>query len=217
MQTQVATKPSQVSGARPAKAGVAIVLFGRDSKNKPHAAAFTCDEVEAAKKAAQLMGFASWLVPESGRALASKISRGVIFGSGRARAPLVSRTLMAQLELITGPAPVAPLARAAETGQAGAGKAAGGQTGGPGGTPSGGASSKPPGGPPKRPTDWGGIEVGALVLATTGEPQDGWFECIVLGQQNADTFELRWRDWPTEPTIVRRRDNLGLLPPTQVE
>ena len=216
MQTQVSTKPSQVSAARPAKAGVAIVLFGRDSKNKPHAAAFTSDEVEAAKKAAELMRYSTWLVPDSGRALASKIGKGVVFGSGRGRTPLVSRTLMAQLELVAGPASQSTPTSATEGASAAPSKATGGQNGSPGGTPSGGAPSKPADAPPKRPTDWGGVDVGSLVLASTGEPMDGWFECLVTAKREADTFELKWRDWPTEPTIVRRRDNIGLLPPKQV-
>ena len=64
---------------------------------------------------------------------------------------------------------------------------------------------------PLRDSD--GIDVGDVVLATTGGTGDGWFECVVIEALGDDLFELRWRDY-NEPHIIRRRTALGLLPPS---
>ena len=66
---------------------------------------------------------------------------------------------------------------------------------------------------PKRPQGWDEIGVGSLVLATVGV-EDGWWEAVVLGV-NGDSFTLKWRDFPREPTFVRRRTDLALLPTTR--
>jgi hypothetical protein len=60
------------------------------------------------------------------------------------------------------------------------------------------------------PETWGEIRVGSLVLACEGEMQ-GWFEAITVAMPGDDLVELRWRDWPEEPAIVRRVVDLGLV------
>ena len=42
--------------------------------------------------------------------------------------------------------------------------------------------------------------------------EDGWFEALVIAV-NGDMLTLRWRDYPHERTVVRRRTQLALLPP----
>lgn len=61
------------------------------------------------------------------------------------------------------------------------------------------------------PGDRAEIGLGSVVLAHEG-PEDGWWEAEVIGA-NGSTFSLRWCDYPTEPTILRRADELALLPP----
>jgi hypothetical protein len=56
------------------------------------------------------------------------------------------------------------------------------------------------------------IGLGSLVLATTG-PAEGWFEAEVIGINGA-MLTLKWRDY-NEPTVVRRRHELGFLPAVQ--
>ncbi len=51
--------------------------------------------------------------------------------------------------------------------------------------------------------------MGSLVLATPG-PEEGWWEAEVIGTNGAQ-LTLRFRDY-NEPTIVRRRNELGFLP-----
>lgn len=209
-----------VSNEKPiSKREIAVVLYGRDSKDKAHAASFTATETDLAVKAAGLMGLAVWRVPEAGQALALRVPRGKVFGSGKAFTPLVKAKLMAELELAGGPAPKpgdkAALPQPTDLARAGAGEAAEGEPGAGGTLPSS-LPPQPASDALKRPTDWGTITPGCLVLATSGIKADGWFECGVVSQRDEDLFELRWIDWPDEPLIVRRRDNLGLLPPVQV-
>jgi hypothetical protein len=60
------------------------------------------------------------------------------------------------------------------------------------------------------PRRWEDIGVGSLVLACEGDMQ-GWFEAVVVEDKGEALFVLRWRDWPEEPALVRRLDDLGLL------
>jgi hypothetical protein len=62
-----------------------------------------------------------------------------------------------------------------------------------------------------RPGERAEIGLGSVVLAHEG-PDDGWWEAEVIGA-NGSTFSLRWRDYPTQPTILRKADELALLPP----
>jgi|SRR5436305_30641 hypothetical protein len=61
---------------------------------------------------------------------------------------------------------------------------------------------------PRDPTE---IGLGSVVLAHEG-PDEGWWEAEVIGL-NGRVFSLRWRDYPTQPTILRKSTELALLPP----
>ncbi len=62
-----------------------------------------------------------------------------------------------------------------------------------------------------RPGDRAEIGLGSVVLAHEG-PEDGWWEAEVIGA-NGSTFSLRWCDYSNQPTLLRRADELALLPP----
>ena len=62
-----------------------------------------------------------------------------------------------------------------------------------------------------RPRDPAEIGLGSVVLAHEG-PDEGWWEAEVIGI-NGRVFSLRWRDYPTQPTILRKATELALLPP----
>jgi hypothetical protein len=49
------------------------------------------------------------------------------------------------------------------------------------------------------------------VLATIGV-EDGWWEAVVIGL-NGEMLNLRWRDFPGERTVLRRRSQVALLAP----
>ncbi|KQQ15706.1 hypothetical protein ASF59_14545 [Methylobacterium sp. Leaf121] len=61
------------------------------------------------------------------------------------------------------------------------------------------------------PRDPAEIGLGSVVLAHEG-PDEGWWEAEVIGI-NGRVFSLRWRDYPTQPTILREATELALLPP----
>jgi len=61
------------------------------------------------------------------------------------------------------------------------------------------------------PRDSAEIGLGSVVLAHEG-PDEGWWEAEVIGI-NGRVFSLRWRDYPTQPTILRKATELALLPP----
>ncbi|BAU92605.1 hypothetical protein MPPM_4000 [Methylorubrum populi] len=61
------------------------------------------------------------------------------------------------------------------------------------------------------PRDSAEIGLGSVVLAHEG-PDEGWREAEVIGI-NGRVFSLRWRDYPTQPTILRTTTELALLPP----
>ncbi|MGE3643288.1 MAG: hypothetical protein AB7F96_05485 [Beijerinckiaceae bacterium] len=67
---------------------------------------------------------------------------------------------------------------------------------------------------PKPPASWRDIAVGHHVLAMDNLGSDSWYEAVVLEQPDAETFKLRFRDYPEEGLVVRRRDQLGLMPRT---
>ena len=61
------------------------------------------------------------------------------------------------------------------------------------------------------PQDRSEIGLGSIVLAHEG-PEEGWWEAEVIGC-NGRSFSLRWRDYPSQPTILRKASELALLPP----
>ena len=67
--------------------------------------------------------------------------------------------------------------------------------------------------PKQPPTTWAEIDVGDLVLAENWDPETGWYEAVVLEQIGDDELKLRFRDYPEEGTLVRRRNQLALLSP----
>jgi hypothetical protein len=64
---------------------------------------------------------------------------------------------------------------------------------------------------PTKPSDWDSIQVGSLVLAWDREVE-GWFEALVTNEV-AGVFRLKWRDYPGERPLTRKRHELALLHP----
>lgn len=220
----------------------ALVLFGNDGSGKPRAAWFDAADAEAAMTAAADMRLRALpLTDNAGRDLAGKLARGRILPSGRALVPFAKRDLYARLVALAGEEARLTAAQSTQTNPPGASDAsspdpsaeadapaaANGGTAAPSGHehPSGdGGDASPSTGAPRaprpgaslfvgepRPHDRSGIGLGSVVLAHEG-PDEGWWEAEVIGA-NGRTFSLRWRDYPTEPTILRKATELALLPP----
>jgi hypothetical protein len=60
------------------------------------------------------------------------------------------------------------------------------------------------------PRNWDEIAPGHLVIAKETRHEDGWWEAIVL-ERDGDMLTLRWRDYPTQPKVMRHRTAVALL------
>ena len=176
-------------------AAPAFVLFGLDGQGRPLAASFVADQTALALKAATSLNLQTLKVETADQVdLAKQLPVGAILAAGRATVPLVSKVLFDKLLALRptsadpprgdGPATAAPQPPASASTQ-----------------------------PQPLPSSWADIEVGDLVLVENWDPESGWFEAVILEQLGNDEFKLRFRDYPEEGTLVRRRNQLALLSP----
>lgn len=81
----------------------AIVVFGLDQRNRPHASRFEPGEAELAIKAANLMGMQVFRpATDEQRALVAKLPKGRIFASGKAFTPFVHEGVYGALSAFAG-------------------------------------------------------------------------------------------------------------------
>ena len=216
--TPVAPPPIARLKAPPPKAGTdkdpvalagpaPLLLFGFDQRGRSHAACFVGHEAAAVERAADLMDL--YVVAAETkvlRDLGAELTIGRLFPvSGKAFVPFVKADLFNRL-LVAAGLPDAPMPAQAAAKPASAPptpKSSDGRPDAPGGA---GGASKPP-------FDWDEISINSLVLATTGGPQEGWFEAVVVYTKADNFFELRWRDFPLDSNVVRHRNELALLHP----
>ncbi len=84
-----------------AKPMPALVVFGVDKSGKPHAAWFGVTDVRLATKAADTIGFRTFvLCDEAQRAATADLPQGRVFGSGRAFVPFVAREVYERLQAL---------------------------------------------------------------------------------------------------------------------
>lgn len=165
----------------------ALVVFGRDEANKAHASWFSAADAELAIKAAGMMGMRVLPVTtDEHRAAASKLAAGRIFESGRAFAPFAKEASYKALEAFDGAfAPPAPPEPQLEVFVVASTIAA----------------------------TWANLALGAMVLASPGE-EEGWWPAVIIEDRGEGLFVLRWHGFDSEPTFVRRGDDLGLMAPS---
>lgn len=212
----------------------AVILFGKDETAKPHASFFQKADLAGALNAAALMKMRVLRTDTiERRAVAAELPQGRVFASGKAFVPFVAAPLYGRL--------VALAAVADSTAPRGLGWGPGGHKNesvsapesnrphlggpvgagvvlaGPGGA---GAVLAGPGradqhdaAQPKADESSGGLARGSLVLASVGSAE-GWWESLVVEMQD-DLLTLQWRDWPKEPSFVRRRNQIALLHPSR--
>nr|BAT27373.1 hypothetical protein [Aureimonas frigidaquae] len=193
----------------------ALIVLGLDDSGKAHASWFDDDEADTARSAASLMGMRSLPADtEALQTIAARLPHGRIFPSGKAFVPFVKAALYEQLAGMLPKGEAAPLRLVAGANGKVAGpaknavkaSAVGAGSGGRGGEA--GAAS----GSEDRPADWQKLKAGSVVLITEGD-QEGWFEAVIVQDKGDGAYTLKWRDWPEEPTQVRRRHQIALLPP----
>ena len=105
-------KPQAKTSQPEPKPAPAIIVFGADQANKPRAASFTGDEVEAATKAAELMKLRVLKVegPELTQ-LAARLEPGRIYASGHGFVPPVRMNVHQRLCELADPKPAPSLPR----------------------------------------------------------------------------------------------------------
>jgi hypothetical protein len=183
-----------------------LILYGLDTDGRPRAAVFNAAQADLAKKAAESLELQVLRIETVEQIeLARQVPSGEILAAGRGNVPVVRKELFDKLLALV-PAPdIGPSQAAASAAKVDAPTSV--TT-----TDNSGPTSKAP--PPKQPpTTWAEIDVGDLVLAENWDPETGWFEAVVLEQVGDDELKLRFRDYPEEGTLVRRRNQLALLSP----
>ena len=197
----------------------AVVLFGLDQAEKPHAGYFEEGQVELAIKVAGLIGFnvlRAW-DPDQANLIRS-LPAGRIYANERGFVPHVRRDLYAKVvELaaaaVAGPAnrPASPSAGResletrppADLGAAAVANSAADPITRP-------KVADPAYGLPRH---WDEFDIGHLVIGPDDDPkEDGWSAANVA-ERNGDMFALRWVQWPQQRKAWRHRYNLGLLYP----
>ena len=58
------------------------------------------------------------------------------------------------------------------------------------------------------PKTWDDIKIGSEVIGFESA-EDGWWEAIVT-EINGEMLALRWRDYPRQPMVARRRHQVAL-------
>ena len=102
---------AKISQAEP-KPAPAIIVFGADQANKPRAASFTGEEVEAATKAAELMKLRVLKVAGPRLTeLAAHLERGRIYASGHGFVPPIRPNTYERLSELANPKPTPNLPR----------------------------------------------------------------------------------------------------------
>ncbi|GEP07613.1 hypothetical protein [Methylobacterium oxalidis] len=212
-----------------------LVLFGRDAAGKLRAGWYDAGQARAATEAAGTSQLSLLtLTDEAQRSLAVQLGRGRVLASGKAFLPFVKRELYSRLVVLAcnGTAPSqsakAPSQAPQKIEPVAVGKAPSTRSAAEPAPPvarsgheksaAAAPESKPR--PADRsfvgsplPQDRDEIGLGSFVLALEA-PAEGWWEAEVIGI-NGSVFSLRWRDYPTDATILRKASELALLPPSQ--
>jgi hypothetical protein len=191
--TQIETPSSPPEGGVPA---IAVVI--RNGNDTPRGAWFGEADFEAAAAGATAMGMYAIKAdtPEIVE-LTTRLPQGRIFESGKLFTPMIQASVYDQLiEHVPAHAiPAKPTLVMSDNTNDGDDKVESGSK----------AEARE-----SRPTDWSQIKVGSMVLAEEA-PADGWFEAIVLEALGKNKFQLRWRDYPDEPLIIRHFSRMALM------
>jgi hypothetical protein len=183
-----------------------LILYGLDANEQPRAAGFDAAQADLAIKAAESLKLNVLRIETPDQIeLARELPAGQILASGKGLVSSVRQDLYDKLvaAVVVAKKADAPPERPPRTV---GGMSAVAQT----------ASEAPK--PKQPPTSWAEIDVGDLVLAedrqpNNGYPNNGWYEAVVLEQLGDNQLKIRFRDYPEEGTVVRRRNQLALLAP----
>lgn len=176
----------------------AVIAFGRLGDKPPRAAWFcTADAAIAQWLAARYRLTTLPATPDLLKTLEATLAQWQLGPDGHPVMPVISMRVFTRLQ---------SLASQAETGDPAGVMAS--------------VGTAPPTAPPAITPEvvqahtvlWEDIGVHSVVLATAEDPAGGWWEAVVLAIHNG-TCTLRWRDFPDDGLVTRKRQQLALLPP----
>ena len=178
------------SSTAPATSTRPLIVLGFDDQQKPRGARFVDAKSDLVTRAADLMGFKVYQasLPDVAE-VAKKLPMGRLYANGRGFVPNIRQSLYSDVivELAIKPEALVSNSDAKDIL------------------------------PPARglPRSWDEIGPGHLVIAQ--ESLDyGWWEAVVLDRQ-ADSFWLRFRDYPHLPKFVRHASAVALMYPADDE
>lgn len=151
----------------------AIVVFGREGNQTPRGSWFADTDRQFAKDGAALMGMQTLVLRSSAlQELAHRVPKGRVFSSGKLFAPMIQASVFEQL--------VALVPKGKQVRKAKLQLVSSGEPGKPAGATSdsmGSAATDKPSNETRKPTDWGDIVSGSLVLALDSV-EECWYEAI---------------------------------------
>lgn len=203
----------------------ALVVFGRDDKGKAHASRFGKHDVDAATKAAHLMGFVALDAShETVSVIARELPEGRLFDSGKGFVPFVKEGVCLALEAHAkqfagdvrqlSAADIEALDKAAAAQALKSDSEVAGDDGKANADTQSGTPAKLP-----QFEACNDLKVGMRVLAME-EPDDGWWEVEIthihksgIGDNLVTMLTLAWVDWPEYPKTTRRADQVAYFHP----
>ncbi|EEA95121.1 hypothetical protein [Pseudovibrio sp. JE062] len=179
-----------------------LIVFHKEGKEPARGSWYPADETDAARAACHEMELFSLEVkgPEL-QALAEQVPKGQVFSSGKLFMPRIKKSVYEGLCNLLPTKVTTPQLHIVAGSQAeeAAEKASQGDV----------TVDDDNGTIPK---DWSKTGVGSPILAREHE-EDCWYLAIILESLDANTFKLKWRDYPDEPIFTRQISQLGTLHP----
>jgi hypothetical protein len=175
---------SKANATSNAKISKTIVVLGVDLDGNTRAGRFQGSQGELVAKAAASLGLRTFeLETASLDPLLVKLQQGRLYSNGQGFVPAVRKDRMPKLWKAVG---------ATDTGELRMPIPAVQHSG--------------------LPADWTSITKGHLVIALEDDPQDGWWEAVVI-DVNGDMLTLRFRYFPKQSPVQRHRSAVALLSP----
>ena len=184
-----------------------LFVYGLDEAGKPKGARFPATEAERVHPVATAMNLRCSQAGPDETSPGMKLPVGRIYARGKAFIPNIKRDLyeklLAALDQAGGESD-----RSQVDGNAASSAASKGE------------SARPPADtgnvlPPLAsglPQNWESIAAGNMVLIHAGPDDEGWWEAIVIGREDA-ILTLRYRDYPKVPKFQRHISTVALINP----
>lgn len=173
----------------------ALIVFGKKVRKQPRAAWFVAADAAVARWIAQRYGLVIFdVTPKAAQAIGNAIAEWQLTSRGEPMLPTIRPDLFDRLNALAS--------------EASAGRE-------PGVDDNEGTEAPPPSPEQVQAARglWGELVVGSLVIAQEEDPEDGWWEAIILARHKT-TCTLCWRDHPEDGLVKRELHQLAYLHPT---